>query len=124
MAEQTGFRVGELMKLLQRLKHDVRAGVAKLRYGTVQVAQRALEETELLQLRFKVRRLDSRINELYRELGERAVELHAGGASAQQVLADPEIGQHVEQALALKTERAKLLDEMDDVRNEADSTRH
>ena len=44
------------MGLLQRLKHDLKAGLATLRLGTAQAANRALEETELLRLRLEVRR--------------------------------------------------------------------
>lgn len=111
------------MNLLQRIKHDLRTGVAKLRYGTVQAAKRALEETELLQLRLEVRKLESRIKELYRDIGERAVELHERGESSLAIASDPEITQGVEQVRALKAERAKLQAEMDEVRNEEDVQR-
>ena len=46
------------MGLLQRLKHDLKAGMATLRLGTAQVANRALEETELLRIRLEIRKLD------------------------------------------------------------------
>ena len=48
------------MGLLQRLKHDLKAGLATLRLGTAQAANRALEETELLRLRLEIRKLDAR----------------------------------------------------------------
>ncbi|MER3425523.1 MAG: hypothetical protein C4293_22075 [Nitrospiraceae bacterium] len=111
------------MNLLQRMKHDLRTGVAKLRYGTVQAAKRALEETELLQLRLEVRKLDSRIKELCRDIGERAVELHERGESSQVIVSDQEITRGVEQVLALKAERAKLLAEMEEVRSSGEDVR-
>ena len=43
------------MGLLQRLKHDLKAGFATLRHGTAQAAVRALEETELLRIRLDIR---------------------------------------------------------------------
>jgi len=46
------------MGVVQRVKHDLKAGWAALRYGTAKVAGRALEETERLQLRLEVRKLD------------------------------------------------------------------
>ena len=46
------------MGLLQRLKHDLKVGLATLRYGTAQAAIRALEETELLRIRFDIRKFD------------------------------------------------------------------
>ncbi|WP_447976732.1 hypothetical protein [Candidatus Nitrospira bockiana] len=106
------------MGLLQRLAHDLRAGVAKLRYGTVQAAHRALEETELLQLRLEVRKLDTRIDELCGDIGERALHLHDRGESASEMLNDPELLRGIEQVLMLRAERAKVLAEMDEVRSE------
>ena len=46
------------MGFLQRLKHDLMAGLATLRHGTAQAAIRALEETELLRIRLEIRKLD------------------------------------------------------------------
>ena len=105
------------MGFLQRLKHDVKAGWATLRYGTAQVATRALEETELLRLRLEVRKMDERIKELYGDLGERAVELSEQGMPAEQVLSDSEIVRVVEQVASLQAERAKLTADMDDIRS-------
>ena len=76
------------MGLLQRLKHDLKAGMATLRLGTAQVANRALEETELLRIRLEIRKLDQKLAELHRDVGERAVNLREGG----------EPGQHEERA--------------------------
>jgi hypothetical protein len=105
------------MGLLQRLTHDLRTGLAKLRYGTVHAAHRALEETELLQLRLESRKLDSRIEELYGDIGERALDLHERGEPTDQILADPDVVRGIEQVLALRVERSKVMSEMDDVRS-------
>lgn len=105
------------MGLLQRMKHDVRAGWMSLRYGTAKAATRALEETELLRLRLDLRKLDERIKDLCGDIGERAVELHERGESAKQVLEDREMNQLVQQVLSLRAEKAKLLTDMDDVRS-------
>ena len=78
------------MGLLQQIRHDVKAGLARLRFGTVKAAHRALEETELLNLRLEARKLDRRINDLYRDIGERAVELHERGEPAGNILSDRE----------------------------------
>jgi hypothetical protein len=104
------------MRLLQRMKHDVRAGWASLRYGTAKAATRALEETELLRLRLDLRKLDERIRDLCGDIGERAVDLHERGESAEHVLADHEINQIVQQVSMLRAERSKLLAEMDEIR--------
>jgi len=104
------------MALLQRLTHDLKAGLARLRYGTVHAAHRALEETELLQLRLESRKLDSRIEDLYGDVGDRALDLHERGESTERILADPEVMRGIEQVLALRAERAKLLSEMDEIR--------
>jgi|SRR5690242_20612920 hypothetical protein len=105
------------MGLLQRMKHDIRAGWVSLRYGTAKAATHALEETELLRLRLDLRKLDERIKDLCGDIGERAVELHERGESAEQVLEDREVTQLVHQVLSLRAERTKLLADMDDVRS-------
>ncbi|MEW6544207.1 MAG: hypothetical protein AB1411_11415 [Nitrospirota bacterium] len=104
------------MGVLQRIRHDLKTGWATLRYGTARAASRALEEAELLRLRLEVRKLDDRMKELCREIGERAVELHERGEPTGQVLADFEIVRAAERVHALKGERAKLLAEMQETR--------
>jgi hypothetical protein len=105
------------MRLLQRIKHDVRTGWASLRYGTAQAATRALEETELLRLRLDLRKLDERIRDLCGDIGERAVDLYERGEPAERVLGDRDVNQLAQQVLSLRAERAKLLAEMDDIRS-------
>jgi hypothetical protein len=105
------------MRLLQRLKHDLRAGWASLRYGTAKAATRALEETELLRLRLDLRKLDERIKDLCGDIGERAVELHERGQPVDHILADREINHVVQQVVMLRTERGKLAAEMEDIKS-------
>lgn len=104
------------MGLLQRLKHDLKAGVVTLRLGTAQAANRALEETELLRLRLEVRKLDQQLGELYRDVGERAVSLREQGEQAEQLLHDSEIARLVREVQELKEARKKLEADMDDIR--------
>jgi hypothetical protein len=104
------------MALLQRLTHDLKTGLARLRYGTVHAAHRALEETELLQLRLECRKLDGRIEDLYGDVGDRALDLHERGESTERIMADPDVMRGIEQVMALRAERSKLLSEMDDIR--------
>ncbi len=106
------------MGLLQRLKHDLKAGMATLRLGTVQVANRALEETELLRIRLEIRKLDQQLGELYRDVGERAVNLREGGEPVERVLYDGEIGRLVKEIQELKEARGKLEAEIVEVRSE------
>jgi hypothetical protein len=104
------------MGLLQRLKHDLKTGLATLRLGTAQVANRALEETELLRIRLEIRKLDQQLDERYRDVGERAVNLREGGEPVERVLYDAEIGRLVKEIQELKDARGKLEAEMTDVR--------
>ena len=104
------------MGLLQRLKHDLKAGVATLRLGTAQVANRALEETELLRIRLEIRKLDQKLAELHRDVGERAVNLREGGEPVERVLYDAEIGRLVKDIQELKNARGKRESEMTEVR--------
>ena len=105
------------MGLLQRLKHDLRSGLATLRLGTAQAANRALEETELLRLRLEVRRIDQQLQELYRDVGERAVSLREAGEPAERVMYDTEIARLVKDIQQLKGTSNKLEAEMEEIRN-------
>lgn len=105
------------MGLLQRLKHDLKAGLATLRLGTAQAANRALEETELLRLRLEVRRIDQQLNELYRDVGERAVSLREAGEPVERVLYDTEISRLVKEIHELKNASEKLQAEMEEIRD-------
>jgi hypothetical protein len=104
------------MGFFQRITHDFRTGLAKLRYGTVQAAHRALEETELLQVRLEIRKLDGQLDTLYSDIGERALDLHERGEAPDRILRDPDLVRKMEETVALKTERGKLVQEMNDVR--------
>ena len=106
------------MGLLQRLKHDVKAGLATLRHGTAQAAIRALEETELLRIRLDVRKLDQQLDELYRDVGERAVHLREVGEPVERVLYDAEIGRLVKEIQELKGAREKLESDIAEIRSE------
>ena len=106
------------MGLLQRLKHDLKAGFATLRHGTAQAAIRALEETELLRIRLDIRKLDQQLDELYRDVGERAVHLREAGEPVERVLYDAEVGRLVKEIQELKAAREKLESEITEVRND------
>lgn len=106
------------MGLLQRLQHDLKAGLATLRLGSAQVASRALEETELLRIRLEIRKLDQQLGELYRDVGEHAVNLREGGEPVERVLYDAEIGRLVKEIQELKEARGKFEAEIVEVRTE------
>ncbi len=106
------------MGLLQRLKHDLRTGLATLRFGTAKAANRALEETELLRMRLEIRKLDQQLSDLYKDIGERAIDMKERGETAERVLYDAEIGRLVRDVQAAKETRKKLETEMEEIRNE------
>lgn len=106
------------MGLLQRLKHDLKVGMATLRLGTAQVANRALAETELLRIRLAIRKLDQQLGELHRDVGERAVNLREGGEPGERVLYDAEIGRLVKEIQELKEARGTFESEIVEVRSE------
>ena len=105
------------MGLLQRLKHDLRTGLATLRLGTAQAANRALEETELLRLRLEIRRIDQQLKELFRDVGERAVSLREAGEPVERILYDMEISRLLKEIHQLKDASKKLEGEMEEIRN-------
>ncbi|MEC4889219.1 MAG: hypothetical protein RI101_04085 [Nitrospira sp.] len=106
------------MGLLQRIKDDLRTGIATLRLGTAHAASRALEETELLRMRLEVRKIDQQLSDLYKDIGERAVEMKERGETAERVMYDEDIGRVVREIQQLKEARKKLEAEMDEIRNE------
>lgn len=105
------------MGLLQRLKHDLKSGLATLRLGTAQAANRALEETELLRLRLEARKIDQQLKELYRDVGERAVSLREAGEPVERVLYDTEIGRLSKDIHQLKETSKKLEADMQEIRD-------
>jgi hypothetical protein len=92
--------------------------LATLRHGTAQAAIRALEETELLRIRLDIRKLDQQLDELYRDVGERAFHLHEVGEPAERILYDAEIGRLVKEIQDLKGAREKLESDMTEIRAE------
>jgi seryl-tRNA synthetase len=106
------------MGLLQRIKDDLRAGIATLRLGTVHAAGRALEETELLRMRLELRKLEQQLSDLYKDIGERAVDMKERGETAERVVYDAEIVRLVKEVEGLKASQKKLEADMEDIRNE------
>jgi len=106
------------MGLLQRMKDDLRAGLATLRLGTVHAAGRALEETELLRMRLELRKLEQQLSDLYKDIGERAIDMKERGESAERVVYDAEIVRLVKEVEVLKESQKKLEADMEDIRNE------
>ena len=106
------------MGLFQRIKDDLRAGIATLRLGTVHAAGRALEETELLRMRLEIRKLEQQLSDLYKDIGERAVDMKERGETAERVVYDAEIVRLVKEVQVLKESQQKLEADMKDIRNE------
>lgn len=106
------------MGLLQRIKDDLRTGIATLRLGTVHAAGRALEETELLRMRLELRKLDQQLSDLYKDIGERAVDMKERGETAERVVYDAEIVRLVKEVEVVKEAQKKLEAEMEAIRNE------
>ena len=106
------------MGLLQRLKHDLKAGWATVRRETAEAANRAMEEAELLRLRLDLRKLDERIRDLCGDIGERAVGLHERGEPVERVMSDMEISRMVQEVRSLQEQRKKIEAEMNDIRSD------
>jgi predicted nucleic acid-binding Zn-ribbon protein len=104
--------------LFQRIKDDVRAGIATLRLGTAHAAGRALEETELLRMRLELRKFDQQLSDLYKDIGERAIDMKERGETAERVVYDAEIVRLVKEVEVIKESRKKLEAEMKEIRNE------
>jgi hypothetical protein len=106
------------MGLFQRIKDDLRTGIATLRLGTVHAAGRALEETELLRMRLELRKLDQQLSDLYKDIGERAVDMKERGETAERVVYDAEIVRLVKEVEVVKESQRKMEAEMEAIRNE------
>lgn len=90
-----------------------------MRLGTAHAAGRALEETERLRLRLEIRKVDQQLADLYKEVGERAVEMKERGIAVEQIAHDADIIRLVQNVQTLKETRKKLEDEMQDIKSEA-----
>ena len=77
-----------------------------------------LEETELLRMRLEIRKLDQQLSDLYKDIGERAVDMKERGETSDRVVYDAEIVRLVKEVEVLKESRKKLEAEMEDLRNE------
>ena len=108
------------MGMLQRLRHDLRAGWVTLRHGTAKAATRALEEGELLRYRLELRKVDQQLDDLHGDIGERTIELHDRGEAADRILSDSEVTRMMQQVRAFQDERTKLLLEMNDIALDAE----
>lgn len=86
--------------------------------STVHAAGRALEETELLRIRLELRKLDQQLSDLYKDIGERAVDIKERGETAERVVYDAEIVRLVKEVEAVKESQKKLEAEMEAIRNE------
>jgi len=71
-----------------------------------------------LRIRLEIRKLDQQLDELYRDVGERAIILGEGGESAERVLYDVEVGRLVKEIQELKDARDKLESEVTEIRSE------
>ncbi len=106
------------MRMLQRIAQDLRAGWATLRQGAADAANRALEESELVQLRLRARKLDEQVNHLYEDIGELALARHDKGQTVERFMKDAEMTQLLSRLQRLREARAKLEAEINDVQSE------
>ena len=100
-----------MMQRWRRFKNDLRTGWALMRQGSAEVADRSLEEIELLRLKFRLYKVEEQIKDLYRAIGERGAQLIERGEG--RVGDDKEIQRLFEQVDQLKQEEARIRFEME-----------
>ncbi|MFO0774033.1 MAG: hypothetical protein U0172_05140 [Nitrospiraceae bacterium] len=105
------------MSSARKIVDDLRAGLRALRQGTAEVTDRAIEETALVRVRLKIRQLDQQLEQIYEELGERAVLRRDKGETVDQLLREPDVMTLVVQAHDVRQEREQLLAEIQDIRS-------
>ena len=105
------------MGLLQRIKLDLKAGWATLRQGTAEVANRAMEESELLKLRLELRKIQDQLDQVHEDIGERTVRLAEQGSTLEAIKADRGIAVWIDQVRKLRDERARIEADMDSIRS-------
>ncbi len=104
------------MQLVQRLIHDLKAGLLKLRYCSIQTAGRTRKEIEFLRLRFEVQKLAQELEELYGAVGEHVMNLREVGEPIESIRYDFEINQLIENIQKLKSESEQYKFEMMEIR--------
>lgn len=100
------------MGSLQRIRQDLRAGWAKLRFGTTQAANRTLEEAELFRLRLAIRKLDAEVEELCRDIGELALDMHERREPIERIMLSSELVRNMDRVCSLRAEQDKLQAEL------------
>ena len=69
-------------------------------------------------MRLELRKLDQQLSDLYKDIGERAVDMKERGETVERVLFDAEIVRLVRDVQLVKESRKTLEVEMDEIRNE------
>ena len=82
------------------------------------VASRATHFGSRPGIRFDIRKFDQQLEELYRDVGERAVHLREAGEPVERVLYDAEVDRLVKEIQNLKDAREKLESEITEIRSE------
>src|SRR5437879_11688043 len=103
-----------MMSRFRRFKSDFRTGWAKVRQGTAKVADRSLEEMELLRLKYQLYEVEDQIREHLRAAGERAFQLIERKGSG--VLEDKEVHDLLAKVEQLKQEEASIRSEMEQIK--------
>jgi hypothetical protein len=68
-----------------------------------------------LRYRLELRKVDQQLDDLYADVGERAVELRDRGEPVDRILLDSDIARVMQQVRTLQDEKTKLLLEMNDI---------
>jgi hypothetical protein len=69
-------------------------------------------------MRLELRKLDQQLSDLYKDIGERAVDMKERGETAERVVYDAEVVRLVKQVDGLMESRKKLEAEMNQIRSE------
>lgn len=93
------------------MREDALHGLVSLRRSAAGWVDRTFLETHLLQLRFHLSRLDNRLRECHRNIGEKLIERIDQGEGT--VFSDEEAGRLFEEADRIRQERERILSEID-----------
>lgn len=102
------------MDLFAKIQRDVSEGISIVRKEGTSLFLKTMTEMDMLKYRFDVHKIQSRLSELYRDLGERFVE--ALEKKDEDVFSRTEVRDLIEKIENIRIEEERYKKEMDDLR--------
>jgi len=109
------------MDIISKIQRDLSAGLATVKKEGTSLFLKTMTEMDMLKYRFEVHKIQGRLSELYRELGERFVEAVEKGE--EEAFFTGEMMGLVEKIEDIRIEEERYKKEMDDLKELLDDSK-